>query len=83
MTGALSKNAKLNGHLEKPMLDNTGRLRGTYFIDPEDMEFKETIRNARKKLETPRAPAVPCKTCKKNKNGETRSKTDDFKSKFA
>ena len=29
------------------------------------------------------APAMLCKTCKKNKNGKTRSKTDDFKSKFA
>ena len=29
------------------------------------------------------APAMPCKTCKKSKNGETRSKTTDFKSKFA
>ena len=29
------------------------------------------------------APAMPCKTCKKSKNGETRIKTIDFKSKFA
>ena len=29
------------------------------------------------------APAIPCKTCKKSKNGETRSKTNDFKFKFA
>ena len=29
------------------------------------------------------APAMPWKTCKKSKHGETRSKTDDFKSKFA
>ena len=29
------------------------RLRGIYFIDPEDKEFKETIKNVRKKLETP------------------------------
>ena len=29
------------------------------------------------------APAMLCRTCKKSKNGETRSKTDDFKSKFA
>ena len=36
-----------------------------------------------RKLETPMAPAMPCKTCKKNKHGETRCKTDDFKSKFA
>ena len=41
------------------------------------------MRNARKKLETPMAPAMPCKTCKKSKRGETRGKTNDFKSKFA
>ena len=29
------------------------------------------------------APAMLCKTCKKSKNGETRSKTHDFKSKFS
>ena len=38
--------------------------RGIYFIDPEDTEFKETIKNARKKLETSVAPAVPCKIMK-------------------
>ena len=35
------------------------------------------------KLETPMAPAMPCKTCKKSKHGEIRIKTNDFKSKFA
>ena len=35
---------------EKPKLDNARRLRGIYFIDPEDKEFKETIKNARRKL---------------------------------
>ena len=35
------------------------------------------------KLETPMAPAMPCKTSKKSKHGENRSKTNDFKSKFA
>ena len=34
-------------------------------------------------METPIVPAMPCKTCTKSKNGETRSKTNDFKSKFA
>ena len=29
------------------------------------------------------APAMPCKTSKKSRNGETRSKTNDFKSKLA
>ena len=44
---------------EEPKLDNARKLRGIYFIDPEDTEFKETIKNARKKLETSVAPAMP------------------------
>ena len=54
--------------MKKPYLDNARKLRGIYFIDPEDKEFKETIKNARKKLETPVAPAMPCKITKSNKN---------------
>ena len=52
-------------------------------FDPEDKEVKETIENGRKKLETPMAPAMPCKTCKKSKHGETRGKTTEIKSKLA
>ena len=66
----LARNANLREKqklaIEKPKLDNAGRLRGIYFIDPEDKEFKETIKNARKKLETPMAPAMPCKISKNN-----------------
>ena len=67
---SMGKNAKLKekqkwSH-EKTHLDNARKLRGIYFTDPEDKEFKETIKNARKKLETPMAPAVPCKIMKKN-----------------
>ena len=83
----LERNAQLREKqkwaIEKPKFDNARRLRGIYFIDPEDKELKETIRNARKKLETPMAPAMPCKTCKKSKKREPRSKTKDFKSKLA
>ena len=43
---------------EKPKLDDARRLRGICVFDLEDMEFKETIKNARKKLETPMAPAM-------------------------
>ena len=50
------------------ILDNARKLRGIYFIDPEDKEFEETIKNARKKLETPIAPAMPCKIIENNKN---------------
>ena len=83
----LGRNAKLKEKLkwsnEKPKLDNARRLLGIYFIDPVDKEFKETIKNARKKLETPMAPAMLCKTSKKCKHGETRGKTNEFKSKLA
>ena len=54
----------------------------TYFIDLEDEDFKETIKNAMRKLETPMTPAVPYKTCKKSKKGEIRSMTNDFQVKI-
>ena len=41
------------------------------FIDPEDKEFKETIKNARKKLETSVALAMPCKIMKNCGSGES------------
>ena len=50
---------------EKFHLDNARKLRGIYFFDPEDTEFKESIRNSRKKLETSVALAMPCKNVKK------------------
>ena len=51
---------------EKLHLENARKLRAIYFIDPEDKEFNETIKSARKKLETPIAPAMRCKTVVKN-----------------
>ena len=58
----LARNAKLREKhkwaIEKPKLDNARRLRGIYFIDPEDKEFKETMKNARRKLEHQWLP--PC-----------------------
>ena len=45
----LGRNAQLKERQkwshEKPKLDNARKLRGTFFIDPEDMEFKEIIKN--------------------------------------
>ena len=65
----MGKNAKLKEKQkwsnEKLHLDNARKLRGIYFIDPEDKEFKETIKNARKKLETSVALAMPCKIMKR------------------
>ena len=69
-TNHMGKHAKLKEKQkwsnEKLHLENARKLRGIYFIDPEDKEFKETIKNARKKLETSVAPAMPCKITKKN-----------------
>ena len=56
---------------EKFHLENARKLRGIYFIDLEDKEFKETIKNARKKLETSVAPAMPCKIMKNCRSGES------------
>ena len=62
---SMGKHAKLKEKQkwsgEKIHLDNARKLRGTYFIDSEDKEFKETIKNARKKLETSVAPPLPLK----------------------
>ena len=44
-------------------------MRGIYFIDLEDKAFKQTIKNARKKLETSVVPAMPCKIMKNCVNG--------------
>ena len=60
-------------------LDNARKLRRIYFIDPEDKEFKETIKNARKKLETSVALAMPCKIMKNCGSGAS----NKIKTKFA
>ena len=65
---SMGKHAKLKEEQkwsnEKIHLENARKLRGIYFIDPEDTEFKETIKDARKKLETSVALAMPCKFMK-------------------
>ena len=66
----MGRNAKLKEEQKlsnaKLHLGNAQKLRGIYFIDPEDKEFKETTKNARKKMEPSIAPAMPCKIMKKN-----------------
>ena len=79
----MGKNAKLKARQkwlhEKPQLDNARNLRGIYFIDSEYKEFKETIKNVCKKLETPVAPGMPCKISKNNQNWVTRGKSNEIK----
>ena len=78
--GRMGKNAKLKEKQkwseEKIHLENARKLRGICFIDPEDKEFKETIKNARKKLETSVDPAMPCKIMKNCGSGESDKNKD-------
>ena len=59
---SMGKNAKLrkskSGLKKRFILKTQENCVGIYFIDPEDAEFQETIKNARKKLETSVAPAL-------------------------
>ena len=75
---SMGKHAKLKEKQkwseEKLHLENARKLRGIYFIDPEDTEFKETVKNARKKLETSVAPAMPCKIMKNCGSGASNTK---------
>ena len=66
----------------KPKLDNARKLRGIYFIGLRTRNSKIPFR-IQEKMETPMGPVMPCKTCKKNKHRETRSKTNETKSKLA
>ena len=70
---SMGKHAKLKEKQkwsnEQLHLENARKLRGIYFIDLEDKEFKETIRNARKKLKTPVALVMPWKVMKNCGNG--------------
>ena len=62
MSDAAKSKAKQKWAIEKPKLDNARQMRGIFFIEPEDEEFKHTMKNARRKLEIPMPPAMPCKT---------------------
>ena len=77
---SMGKHAKLKEKQkwsnEKLHLENARILRGIYFIDPEDEKFEETIKNARKKLETSVAPAMPCKIIKNCGSGASNNNSN-------
>ena len=61
MSDAAKSKAKQKWAIEKPKLDNARQLRGIFFIEPDDEEFKHTTKNARRKLQLPTPAATPCK----------------------
>ena len=75
---SMGKHAKLKGKQkwseEKFHLENARTLQGIYFIDPEDTELRETIKNARKKLETSVALVMPWKIAKNCGSGASNKK---------
>ena len=74
--------AKQKWAIEKPKLDNVRQLRGIFFIETNDEEFKHTMKNARRKLEIPKPAAMPCKT-PVNCRGETCRNFGKHKTKHA
>ena len=50
MSTAAQHEEKQHWAIEKPKHDNARQLRSIYFIDPDDMEFKDTVKNASKKV---------------------------------
>ena len=61
MSDAAKSKAKQKWAIEKPKLDNARQLRGIFFIEPNDEEFKLTMKAARRKLKVPMPAAMPCK----------------------
>ena len=57
--------------LEKPKLENARQLRGIFFVEPNDEEFKLAMKAARRKLEVPMLTELFCKIPKKS-SGESR-----------
>ena len=51
MSNASERKEKQKWAFAKPKLDNARKLRGIHFIDLDDGEFKDIMKNARRKLE--------------------------------
>ena len=69
--------------VEKPQFDNAWRLRGIYFIDPKDEEFKDIMKNARRKLDIPMPAAMPCQTSLCRSSRETCRTVGGQKTRYA
>ena len=82
MSDAAKKKAKQRWAIENPKLDNARQLRGRFLIEPNDEEFKLTIKAARRKLEVPMPAATPCKIPIKS-SGQTHRDTGKRKTKYA
>ena len=58
---AAQRREKQECAIEKPKLEYARNVRVIYSIDPIEEEYKDIIKNATRKLDTPMAAAMPCK----------------------
>ena len=82
MSDASKRKEKQKWAIEKPKLDNARRLRGIYFIDPEDEAFQDIVKRARRKLVIPMPAAMPCKL-QRDMYRETWRTVEEHKTKYA
>ena len=82
MSHASKKKAKQRWAIEKPKLDNARQLREIFFIEPNDEEFKLTMKAARTKLDVPMPAAMPCRIPIKS-SGKTHRNIGKRKTKYA
>ena len=82
MSNASNRKSKQKSAIEKPQLDNARRLRGIFFIEPDDEELKRVMKNACRKLEIPMPAALPCRL-QLNQHRETCGKIGQHKTKYA
>ena len=61
MSDASKRKEKQKWAIEKPKLENARRLRGIYFIDRDDEEFMDIMKNACRNMEIPMPAAMHCK----------------------
>ena len=82
MSEAPKRKEKHKWSIEKPNLDNARKMRGIYFIDPDDGEFQDIMKNARRKADVPMPATMPCKI-QREKYRETSRVEKDCKTKYA
>ena len=82
MLEASKRREKQKRAIEKPKRDTARKLRGIYFIDPADEEFKDIMKNVRRKLEVPMPAAMLCRTGHEEYR-ETCSVLDNCRTKYA
>ena len=82
VSDAAKKIAKQRWAVEKPKFDDVRQLRGIFFIEPDDEEFKLTINAARRKMEVPMPAGMLCKISIKS-SVETQRNIGKRKTKYA